>query len=68
MYTWEIKDLFEKRNYELDNYTDFYNIYTKSPQFKIIKYEETINDKAKYYFKTSDNFEGWIWIKNKGSE
>lgn len=68
MYTWEIQKFFEEKNYELDDYKDFYDIYMTSPQVRLVKYEGSIGNKSKYYFQTYDGYDGWVWIKKKGSD
>ena len=65
MYTWEMQQFFEQRNYQLDDYIDFYRLYMNSPQVNLVKYEETVGDRSKYLIQTNDGFSGWVWIKRK---
>ncbi len=53
MYSWEIQQLMELRNYLLE-IQDYINVTSTSPQIYLMCYDH-YNDK--YYWKTNDNYE-----------
>ena len=61
MYTWEIKDYFEKRNFEITDYLSFHKIFLESPQINLVQLLEFNNDRAKYYVKTNDEYDFIYW-------
>lgn len=65
MYTWEIKDYFEKRNFEITDYLSFHQIFLESPQINLVQLLEFNNDRAKYYVKTNDGYDFIFHLNTK---
>jgi hypothetical protein len=68
MYTWQIRQYFNERNWFLENEDDFYRVMWDSPQIAEYKTHE-INDKThSIYFCTKDDdedkLEGIVWFNN----
>ena len=49
MYTWEIKNYFEKRKFEITDYLSFHQIFLESPQINLVQLLE-FNDGYDFIF------------------
>lgn len=65
MYTWEIKDYFEKRNFEITDYSSFHQILLESPQINLVQLLESNDDRAKYYVRTNDGYDFIFHLNTK---
>lgn len=63
MYTWEIRDYFEKRNYQLTEMDTFYRILRQSPQIKKVQLLTFNEDLHKYSLQTDDEFSCEFYLK-----
>lgn len=63
MYTWEIKNYFEKRNYQLTEMDTFYRILRQSPQIKKVQLLIFNEDFHKYSLQTDDGFSCEFYLK-----
>lgn len=61
MYTYEIKELFERENYIIEC-EDWLYIFRHSPQIKEVDYN---SDKDEYYIETYDNYKATFRLYNK---
>ena len=65
MYTWEIKDYFEKRKFEITDYLSFHQILLESPQINLVQLLDFNEDHAKYYVRTKDGYDFIFHLNTK---
>lgn len=64
MYSLEIQRTFEDNNYHLNSYDQLQKIMDESPQIVRVRFDMFGERHSKYFVKTDDGCEWYVWIKN----